>query len=243
MKNNIKNLNSTNIISLGLLYEVLDKTGLFEYLELIDSKNVPIIKGVLRSTKINFDISIFQENGVEMRNIFLKILSIHKEIKPLFLLIKYMLQQRNLTSTYTGGVNSLIILSLLYYYIIYAIKIEKIKKQKLEKYENILTLGNLLIGFLNFYGYEFNYKELGISITNGCSLYKRDKMYNNILSIKNCLDNKDMGIKCYNYYNVIKVFKYAYKNLIYYKSPIISFLNTFIEEDELLKARINKVYN
>ena len=64
-----------------------------------------------------------------MRKIFENILKIHKEIKPLFLLIKYMLQQRNLTNTYTGGVNSIIILSLLYYYIIDTNKVEK-KKTK-----------------------------------------------------------------------------------------------------------------
>ena len=49
-----------------------------------------------------------------------------------------------------------------------------------------------------------------------------------------------MGIKCYNYYKVIELFKYAFRNLIYYRSPKISFLNRFIPEDELLKARIKK---
>lgn len=231
----IKNIN--NIEILRNIYKVLIQKESFFYIELIDTARVPIIKGTLKSTNISFDISLFQYNGIEIKNTFKRIIKNHNEIKPLFLLIKYMLYQRKLTNTYTGGLNSIVLLSILYYFIIHNNKIENRKKKTIKDYEKILTLGDILIEFLNFYGYDFNYKEFGISIRNGCFLYKRNHEYKNILCIENFIELNDMGVKCYNYSKIISVFKYAYKNLVYFKTPIKSYLNKIIEEDEFLSSR------
>ena len=57
---------------------------------------------------------------MNMRNECFSILcvygKIYPEIKPLMLLIKYALKQRDLNEIYKGGVNSFITFSLLYYY-------------------------------------------------------------------------------------------------------------------------------
>ena len=218
------------------IYNKFQEKNDFTYLELIIAK-VPIIKCTYKETNINVDISIYKKNGAVAAKQFEKIINIHPEIRPLMLIIKYMLRQKGLNEIYKGGVSSFIIFSLLFYYISDTKKIIKNNIKKGQK-EEILSLGHLLLGFFNFYGFEFNYKKLGISIRNGCFLYKRSDDSKNILSIENFQDiYQDMGKSCYLYNKVIDVFKYASKHLTCINSPVISYLSGFILPDELLKER------
>ncbi len=60
-------------------------------------------------------------------------------MKPIILLLKYFLRQKQLNQTYTGGISSFCLFSLVYAYILYLNK---------EKDNNtLLTLGHILIGF------------------------------------------------------------------------------------------------
>ena len=61
-----------------------------------------------------------------------KLTKIYPEIKPLMLLIKYALKQRDLNEIYKGVVSSFIISSLLYYYLTDIKKriVNKIKNEK-----------------------------------------------------------------------------------------------------------------
>ena len=222
--------------SLKQIYDKLKEKKDFSYLELIAAK-VPIIKCKYKETNINVDISIFKKNGASAAEQLEKIINIHPEIRPLILVIKYMLRQRNLNEIYKGGASSFILFSLVYYYIIDVNKrvFDRINKGQNEKQ---LSLGNLLLGFFNFYGYDFNYKKLGISIRNGCFLYKRNGLTKNILSIENFQDiTQDLGISCYQYNKVIDLFKYASKSISFSSSPVTSYLSNFILPDELLRER------
>ena len=233
-KSNVySNKNTYN--SLKKIYDVFNKND-FTYIALIVAK-VPIIKCTYKETNVQIDISMFKDNGSLAVKTFENIISIHPEIKPLMLLIKYILRQRHLNEIYKGGVSSFIIFTLLYYYIIDVNKrinyeVENGKKEKL------LTLAHLLLGFFDFYGFEFNYKKLGILIRNGCFLYQRTDENKNILSVENFQDiYQDMGKNCYQYNKVIDLFKYASRCLTYYDSPVVSYLSAFIEPDDILKER------
>ena len=226
--------------SLKQIYDKLKEKKDFSYLELIAAK-VPIIKCKYKETNINVDISIFKKNGASAAEQLEKIINIHPEIRPLILVIKYMLRQRNLNEIYKGGASSFILFSLVYYYII---DVNKRVNDSINKGQNEkqLSLGNLLLGFFNFYGYDFNYKKLGISIRNGCFLYKRNGLTKNILSIENFQDiTQDLGISCYQYNKVIDLFKYASKSISFSNSPVTSYLSNFILPDELLRERAIKV--
>ena len=98
------------------IYAILKQKNIFTDLEMINAK-VPIITGLYISTKIHVDISLFKKNGVDAAEIINKIIAIYPEIRPLMLLIKYVIRQRNLNQIYTGGISSFIIFTLLYYYI------------------------------------------------------------------------------------------------------------------------------
>ena len=222
--------------SLKQIYDKFQEKKVFSYLKLITAK-VPIIKCKHKETGINVDISLFKKNGASAAEQLEKILNIHPEIRPLMLIIKYMLRQRDLNEIYKGGASSFIIFSLLYYYIIDVNKRELYKINKGQK-EMQITLGNLLLGFFNFYGYDFNYKKLGISIRNGCFLYKRNGLTKNILSIENFQDiTQDLGLSCYQYSKVIDLFKYASKSISFSNSPVTSYLSNIILPDDVLRKR------
>ena len=220
------------------IYNVLYSTNKFSYIEMIKAK-VPIIKCTLKETGINVDISFFRRNGTDAVDIIDKVLKEFPEIKPLLLVIKYTLRQRQLNEIYKGGISSFIIFSLIYYYI------SDIRKKILDdlkngKREDELTLGHLLVGFFNFYGFMFDYDKVGISIRYGCFLYKRiDDHKPNTLSIENFQDiNQDMGKSCFNFKKVIETFKNARDSLYYpERSPVISYLCGFILPDDILRKR------
>ena len=218
------------------IYQILKNKNIFSNLEMINAK-VPIITGQFNSTNVHVDISLNKKNGIDVAEIIKKINCIYPEIKPLMLLVKYVLRQRNLNQIYTGGISSFIIFTLLYYYICDTRKqIEyEIKKGKREK---ILTLGDLLVGFFNFYAFEFQYEKFGISILNGCHLYMRNNDCKNILSVKNFEDeSQDMGINCFNFNKILDVFKLAAERLNYPEKDVVSYLKEFIFPDDTLRER------
>ena len=225
------------------IYNILFDTKKFSYIEMIKAK-VPIIKCTLKETEVNIDISFFRKNGSDAVETIEKIVEIFPEIRPLTLVIKYTLRQRQLNEIYKGGISSFIIFSLIYYYM------SDVRKKILDdiqkgKKEGELTLGHLLVGFFNFYGFMFNYDKLGISIRSGCFLYKRKEHKPNTLSIENFQDiNQDMGKNCYNFKRVVETFKNARDSLYYpERSPVISYLAGFILPDDILKQRAEKFNN
>ena len=220
------------------IYTILKQKNIFTDLEMINAK-VPIITGLYISTKIHVDISLFKKNGVDAAEIINKIIAIYPEIRPLMLLIKYLIRQRNLNQIYTGGISSFIIFTLLYYYIADSRKIieYEINNSNGEK-ERLLTLGHLSVGFFNFYAFEFRYEKFGISISNGCHSYKREDEAKYILSVKNFEDeSQDMGVNCFNYSKILDVFKLAAERLNYAEKNVVSYLKEFIFPDETLKER------
>ena len=225
------------------IYNILYSTNKFSYIEMIKAK-VPIIKCTLKETGINVDISFFRKNGTDAVDIIDKVLKEYPEIKPLTLVIKYMLRQRQLNEIYKGGVSSFIIFSLIYYYIS-DIRKKILNDLKNGKREDELTLGHLLVGFFNFYGFMFDYDQVGISIRYGCFLYKRQEHKPNTLSIENFQDiNQDMGKSCFNFRKVIDAFKNARDSLYYpEKSPVVSYLCGFILPDDILRQRAESKLN
>ena len=224
------------------IYTILKNKNIFSNLEMINAK-VPIITGLFNSTNVHVDISLYKKNGVDVAEIIKKVNSIYPEIKPLLLLVKYVLRQRNLNQIYTGGISSFIIFTLLYYYIADLRKQIEYEKEKGKK-EKILSLGDLLVGFFNFYAFAFQYEKSAISILNGCHLYMRNNDSKNILSVKNFEDeSQDMGINCFNFNKILDVFKLAAERLNYPEKDVVSYLKEFIFPDDTLRERAEMFKN
>ena len=223
--------------ALKKVHDLLFSTKSFSYLEIIKAK-VPIIKCTYKETNIDVDICLFRKNGIYTLKTLEKILKSFPEIKSLIMVVKYTLRQRQLNQIYKGGISSFIIFSLVYYYIA-DVRKKLISNNKNNIKNNELTLGHLLVGFFDFYGFQFNYEKLGISIRNGGFLFERNDEGKNLLCIENPQDiSQDMGKSCFRFRKVVETFKFARDSLYYpEKSPVVSYLSGFIFPDDLLKMR------
>lgn len=86
--------------------------------QVIAKARVPIIKFEERESRINFDISFDKANGPEAAKWVNSILLKNPEIKPLCLVVKLFLQQRELNEVYTGGIGSYSLLVMLYVHVL-----------------------------------------------------------------------------------------------------------------------------
>ncbi len=216
--------------------DIFIKEDKFSYIEVIKART-PIIKSTLKETNINIDISIFRKNGYASNKIVNSIIKEIPWIKPLNYLIKYYLRQKNLNSVHQGGVSSFIIFNLLYAYIRYFFKNNLYKERN-------TNLGTLLIGFFQFYGFNFEYDKVGISNRFGGFFYKRNKgKY--LLSLENFQDpSQDLGKSCFKFIKVIECFRMA-RDGLYYPSKFDSksFIGEFISVDDKMKERYYMLQN
>lgn len=68
-----------------------------------------------------------------------------------------------------------------------------------------------MIDFFHFWGYRFNYENMGISITNGGGLFKKNKQDQNLSLIDPIDSNVDVGKRVFNFHLVKKAFQSAFK--------------------------------
>lgn len=87
-------------------------------------------------------------------------------MRPIIYVLKYFLRQRKLNESYTGGISSFLLFNLLLAYVQYLAK----EDEGIGKKSN---LGDILVGFLQFYGFDFNFEDIGISVRYGGYFYKK----------------------------------------------------------------------
>jgi DNA polymerase sigma len=154
------------------LQDELNSAGIASRIDVIAKSKVPIIKYVDSITHFSLDVSFNMNNGVEAAKVvktFVNDPKIGKAIFHLMLLLKQFLAQRHLNEVFTGGLGSYALLCMIASFL----KIHPlIVSGEINPMEN---LGILLIEFFELYGKNFNYQEVGISVTIGnATYYKRD---------------------------------------------------------------------
>ena len=156
--------------TLDKIYDyIIYKSELFDYVRKIDAK-VPIIKLQLKETKIFLDISVDRKNGYDAKRIIKRSMNDFHALKPLLYVLKYLIRQKKLNETFTGGVSSFLLFNLVLAFLQYKNKTEI---SNFNQNSNQLNLGQLLVDFFQFYGFEFNYDEIGISVRYGGFFYKK----------------------------------------------------------------------
>ena len=211
-----------------------------DFLRIIEAK-VPIIRATFKNTKINVDISANRKNGYAAKKVIARILKCYPFLRPLIYLLKYFLKQRKLNETYTGGISSFLLFNLLLSFI------QVRKKEMLNENDQDLSLGHLLCGFLQFYCFDFNYDNVGISVRYGGYFFKKsernweDDNRPYLLCVENFQDpDQDIGKSCFRIKRVLETFKFARDNLFYpSKYPIDSYLKNFIQIDKFTIDRLN----
>jgi DNA polymerase sigma len=140
------------------LNEYLTNFPEFTNLFPIPNTQIPILKMKIKSennieTKIDLTFNLKNtKNTIYFYNSTLKK---YRQIKPLTLLIKNLVKKNNLASVFDGGFSSHSI------FIMVTASVRVLLKNK-----NSLNLGDLLNGFLHFYGKCFNFTNTAIDITD-----------------------------------------------------------------------------
>lgn len=127
-------------------------------IEPIKHAKVPIIKLKDKDTSINVDISFNRENGIYCVKLVKQLLKKYPELRPMLLVLKCFLKSRQLNETYHGGVSSFLLTMMVTNYL---------QRQYKRGGTDNMDLGKHLIDFLELYGTQFNYEEIGISIRKG----------------------------------------------------------------------------
>jgi non-canonical poly(A) RNA polymerase PAPD5/7 len=188
----------------------LQRAKVCSYVEVINAR-VPIIKLDHAASGLGVDICVNNVTGVTAAQFVARQCRQHPALRPLGMVLKIFLAQRGLNETFTGGIGSFVLLSMILSFL-----------QHREKAQEELglpptrNLGVLLVDFLDLYGSKFNYVETGISL-NGTYFSKRarqgdwfDASRPFALCIENPTEkNNDMGKGSYFITKVRRAFEHA----------------------------------
>lgn len=157
---------------LRALAKALTKEGVAKNIQVIGKARVPIVKFVETESHISFDVSFDMENGPEAAKFIKDALNAVPPLRPLCLVLKIFLQQRELNEVYTGGIGSYALLVMLLTYLqTHANKLIRGHLHEQSRLEQ--NLGVLLVDFFEFYGRSLNVKDVGISCRDGGHFFKK----------------------------------------------------------------------
>ena len=79
---------------------------------------------------------------------------------------------------------------------------------------NDIKIGDFILSFLKFYGFEFDHKHLGFSVNQknfGKTFTKINGYEEDTISAESIEEEEfDVGIKCFNYYKIVELFERTY---------------------------------
>lgn len=171
-------------------------------------------------------------------------------LRPLAIILKYYLKQCRLNDPWTGGIGSYTLLILITSFL----QLHTPSKGKSDKVTEDENLAIILINLLKFYGKEFDYKNLVISIRNGGSyLTKKMKNWENenfvdALSVEDPQNpDNDIGRSSFSINQAKISFLRGYNLLTNenFKTPHNSFVSKLlmISDNEIsLRNEIKKIY-
>ena len=152
------------------------------------------------------DISFNRENGIYCVKLVKQLLKKYPELRPMLLVLKCFLKSRQLNETYHGGVSSFLLTMMVTSYL---------QRQYKRGGTDNMDLGKHLIDFLELYGTQFNYEDIGLSIRKGGKYFQKstrgweghDERSRYRLCVENPQDPEiDIGRSAYNIKKVQRAF-------------------------------------
>lgn len=202
--------------------------------KVIDKAAVPIIKIIDKETDIKVDIAFNTSSGLTSADQVMDYLNEFPNSRPLILVLKKFLSQRELNEVYTGGISS-------YGLMLMVISFLQLHPRG-DGYMEQVNLGVLLIEFFELYGCHFNYLKAGIRLKdadgNPGSYFRRQGESHGkfCLPIYDPASEEDNEVLkgSFNMFQVQLAFKQAYKiltNELYSKNPTDGILSLVIDSD------------
>ncbi|XP_047318051.1 terminal nucleotidyltransferase 4B-like [Impatiens glandulifera] len=227
-------------LGLQALARALTQKGIAKKIQVIAKARVPIIKFIEKKSGISFDLSFDLENGPKAADFIKEAVTKWPPLRPLCLILKVFLQQRELNEVYTGGIGSYALLAML---------IAMLRNMNHRRASPELNLGVLLVHFFDFYGRKLNISDVGVSCNGkGTFFVKSSKGFlidGRPFSL--CLEDpqapeNDIGKSSFNYFQVRSAFSMAFSTLTNVKTIIglgsnRSILGTIIRPDSVLLER------
>lgn len=232
---------------LRALAKALAKDAIAKNLQVIAKARVPIVKFVEIKSLISFDISFDLQSGPEAAKFIKDALNAVPPLKPLCLVLKIFLQQRELNEVYTGGLGSYALLVMLLAHLqTHPSRLNSGASTNSNTVEH--NLGVLLVDFLELYGRSLNVKDVGISCRDGGRFFKKkergfiDSKRSFLLSVEDPqTPASDIGKNSFNFQKVRFAFMLAHRHLtsIDLEDSVMqaSLLARIVRVDEKLAAR------
>ncbi|XP_061365881.1 uncharacterized protein LOC133309161 isoform X2 [Gastrolobium bilobum] len=221
-------------IGLNAISRALSQRGMAKKIQVIGKARVPIIKFVEKRSGVAFDISFDIDNGPKAAEYIQEAVARWPSLRPLCLILKVFLQQRELNEVYSGGIGSYALLAML---------------MAMFQASGEHNLGVLLVHFFDFYGRKLNASDVGVSC-NGASTFflKSSKGFSAkgrpfIIGIEDPqAPENDIGKNSFNYFQIRSAFAMAFTTLTNPKiilslGPNRSILGTIIRPDPVLLER------
>lgn len=194
------------------LAQRLEELDMVSYLEVIDKARIPIVKFVHKASNIHVDISFNIGGGLATADLVKHYMRVYPAFRPITLVLKYFLAQRGLNETFAGGIGSfllqLMVVSFLQHY-----RRNLGAEHDDPKHNN---LGRLLVEFFTLYGRDLNYNDVGISVRDGGSYFRKEdrQWYDDnrpfLISVENPNEpSLDIGKNSYEIRTVKRSFDYA----------------------------------
>ncbi|KAJ6851902.1 non-canonical poly(A) RNA polymerase PAPD5 isoform X1 [Iris pallida] len=233
-------------MGLHALARELKQRSIAKKIQVIAKARVPIIKFVEKRSGSAFDISFDIEGGPKAADFIKDAVKKLPPLRPLCMILKVFLQQRELNEVYSGGIGSYTLLSMLIAHLQMHWRGQDIHRCRQSMEHN---LGILLVNFFDLYGRKLNTSDVGVSCNSTSNFFKKiDKGFLNterpyLLSVEDpqAPDN-DIGRSSFNYFKVRSAFSLAYSLLTDAKAinalgPHKSILGTIIRPDPVLLDR------
>ncbi|KAK6229442.1 PAP/25A-associated - like 2 [Theobroma cacao] len=226
---------------LHALSRALSQKGIAKKMQVIAKARVPIVKFVEKKSGVAFDISFDVDNGPKAADFIKEAVLKWPQLRPLCLILKVFLQQRDLNEVYSGGIGSYALLAML------MAMLQSLHESQAYQEHN---LGILLVHFFDFYGRKLNTADVGVSCNGrgGTFFLKSSRGFSNkgrpfLISIEDpqAPDN-DIGKNSFNFIQIRSAFGMALSTLTNPKAilslgPNRSILGTIIRPDPVLLER------
>ncbi|KAJ1401898.1 polymerase, nucleotidyl transferase domain [Sesbania bispinosa] len=227
-------------IGLNAISRALSQRGMAKKIQVIGKARVPIIKFVEKRSGVAFDISFDIDNGPKAAEYIQEAVANWPPLRPLCLILKVFLQQRELNEVYSGGIGSYALLAML------MAMLRNLRQSQASAEHN---LGVLLVHFFDFYGRKLNTSDVGVSCNGaGTFFLKSSKGFVTkgrpfLIGIEDPqAPENDIGKNSFNYFQIRSAFAMALTTLTNPKiilslGPNRSILGTIIRPDPILMER------
>ncbi|KAK9804972.1 hypothetical protein WJX73_006042 [Symbiochloris irregularis] len=218
----------------------LTRKGMARNMQVIAKAKVPIIKFEDPASSFNFDISFDVANGPVAAEYVSTLMHQLPAMRPLVLVLKIFLQQREFNEVYTGGIGSYALLMM----VAASLLLHQCRQDDSDAVE--ASLGVLLLDFFRMYGRALNVDKVGISVRDGGRFFakasKPDPFLQpdrpHFLAVEDPKDgDNDLCKGSYQILKIRQAFDYAYQQLAAPARRSESILQRIIRTDSVLMGR------